>query len=160
MNINLTKLYVDGLINIDEDIQMDVFDNKIGIIDLQNLHLKGKVEYLETEDIILDLVLSGSIIMQDAMTLENASFDFETNIDEEMSTDEIDLNKYIDKTKNILDISEILWQNIVLEVPIRVKKDTNDVSLSGEGWQLNKEEIEEIDPRLAPLQELFKDGKE
>ena len=61
-----------------------------------------------------------------------------------------------------LDIMDILWQNIVLEVPISVRKDPDKkYEMSGEGWELIDEERKKLDPRLAPLLELLeKEGKE
>ena len=54
----------------------------------------------------------------------------------------------------------ILWQNIVLEVPISITKE-KDAHLSGEGWELkNEEDKETIDPRLAELSKLLEEGKE
>ena len=57
---------------------------------------------------------------------------------------------------------DILWQNIVLEVPISFRKDPNQkISMSGEGWELVDEEKKVVDPRLAPLLGLLdKEGKE
>ena len=55
---------------------------------------------------------------------------------------------------------KILWENIVLEVPISYTK-TKNVSLSGDGWQFTDEEKnEECDPRLAKLKQIFDQGKE
>ena len=40
-----------------------------------------------------------------------------------------------------LDIIDILWQNIVLEVPISLRANPEkDYDLKGEGWELLKEE--------------------
>ena len=63
-------------------------------------------------------------------------------------------------SKNILDIIPILWENIVLEVPIRLTTSDN-VKLSGDGWSLNADDndFDDIDPRLAKLKEVL-DRKE
>ena len=160
MNINLNELYKYSFINIDEDIELLPKENNLGIKKLQNLHLKGRISYNELEELEINLRLQGTMYLIDAMTLEQTPYDFNTNIEDTIAENEINLEKYIDKSQNRLDIQEILWENIVLEVPIRVRKDNSDISLEGEGWQLNKEEKEEIDPRLAKLTELLKDRKE
>lgn len=160
MNINLNELYKYSFINIDEDIELLPKENNLGIKKLQNLHLKGRISYNELEELEINLRLQGTMYLIDAMTLEQTPYDFNTNIEDTIAENEINLEKYIDKSQNRLDIQEILWENIVLEVPIRVKKDDSLVSLEGEGWQLNKEDKEEIDPRLAKLTELLKDRKE
>ena len=61
--------------------------------------------------------------------------------------------------QNMLDIMELLWQNIVLEVPISITKE-KDAHLSGEGWELNNNKEDNIDPRLAELSKLLDEGKE
>ena len=160
MNINLNELYKYSFINIDEDIELLPKENDLGIKKLQNLHLKGRISYNELEELEINLRLQGTMYLIDAMTLEEIPYDFNADIEDTIAENEINLEKYIDKSQNRLDIQEILWENIVLEVPIRVKKDDSLISLEGEGWQLNKEDKEEIDPRLAKLTELLKDRKE
>ena len=68
---------------------------------------------------------------------------------------------FYEKSKNSLDISEILWENIVLEIPISITNHkSEDLLLKGNGWELVNENKEEIDPRLAKLKELLDEGKE
>ncbi len=160
MNINLNELYKYSFINVDEDIELQPKENDLGIKKLQNLHLKGRISYNDLEELEINLRLQGTMYLIDAMTLEEIPYNFNVNIEDTIIENEINLEKYIDKSQNRLDIQEILWENIVLEVPIRVKKDDSLISLEGEGWQLNKEDKEEIDPRLAKLTELLKDRKE
>ena len=160
MIIDLNELYKTGIVIIDENVEMGIKDSSLGIKKLENLKLLGKITYNDFEELDLNLKLTGTMYLLDAMTLEEIPYDFESNIEESLEENEINIEKYIDKSKNILDIQEILWENIVLEVPIRVKKDDSLISLEGEGWQLNKEDKEEIDPRLAKLTELLKDRKE
>lgn len=160
MIIDLNELYKKGIVIIDENVEMGIKDSSLGIKKLENLKLLGKITYNDFEELDINLKLTGTMYLLDAMTLEEIPYEFESNIEESIVENEINIEKYIDKSKNILDIQEILWENIVLEVPIRVRKDDNDVSLEGEGWQLNKEDKEEIDPRLAKLTELLKDRKE
>ena len=160
MIIDLNELYKTGIVIIDENVEMEIKDSSLGIKKLENLKLLVKITYNDFEELIINLKLTGTMYLLDAMTLEEIPYEFESNIEESLEENEINIEKYIDKSKNILDIQEILWENIVLEVPIRVRKDDSDVSLEGEGWQLNKEDKEEIDPRLAKLTELLKDRKE
>ena len=98
--------------------------------------------------------------MKDAITLEEIEHNFSIPLNDSYEENDGYLENYIDKSKNTLDIREILWQNIVLEVPIRARKNNEDISLSGEGWQLNKNTKDEIDPRFIALKELLEDRKE
>lgn len=160
MIIYLNELYKKGFVEVDNKLDIEIKDESLGIKKLENLYLKGKITYNDIEELDINLKLTGTMYLLDAMTLEEIPYEFESNIEESLEENEINIEKYIDKSKNILDIQEILWENIVLEVPIRVKKDDSLISLEGEGWQLNKEDKEEIDPRLAKLTELLKDRKE
>ena len=71
----------------------------------------------------------------------------------------ITAQKFFEKSKNTLDKLEFLWENIVLEVPISLTNNSG-TTLRGEGWELNNDSDEdEIDPRLAKLNDLFKGGE-
>ena len=157
--IDLNKLIIKDLV-VDEDI---IFENKSlinGLKDVKNAHYSGTIRLNEDENIELDLLLTGTMVLTDSITLDEIEKDFEIKIEETLSQEDDNFKEYFNNLQNTLDISEILWQNIVLEVPIRIRKDEEDITLEGEGWQLNKNDEEEIDPRLAKLQELLDQRKE
>ena len=70
-----------------------------------------------------------------------------------------EIAEYFEKDKNTLDIMGILWENIVLEVPISISTSENTFQ-EGNGWELVEEKKESIDPRLAPLRKLLDSEKE
>jgi uncharacterized protein len=54
----------------------------------------------------------------------------------------------------------IIWQNIVVEIPMRViSPNLSNVKLEGDGWKLltEDEENDELDPRLDKLRDLLDD---
>ena len=58
---------------------------------------------------------------------------------------------------NTLDIFPIIWENILMEIPMRVVSDeAKDIKLSGDGWKLVTEEDITSAP-LAELEDLIKD---
>lgn len=58
------------------------------------------------------------------------------------------MKNILKKSQNMLDIIEFLWENIVLEVPIRVTGSAG-VNMKGNGWELNsKNEDDGLDPSL------------
>ena len=62
--------------------------------------------------------------------------------------------------QNRLDIFPIVWQNILVDVPLRVlAPDAKEESLEGDGWRLITEDDkkEVIDPRLAKLKDYIKE---
>ena len=123
---------------------------------LKDVKVEGTITLNYEENIEYDFNISGIMVLPNSFTLEDYEYKFNTNVNE--IVDESDI--FYDKLKNTLDIMEILWQNIVLEVPIQVGDSNNEPIKSGEGWELVSEDTKKIDPRLAPLQELLKDKKE
>ena len=152
--IDLNKLVVKDLL-VDEDVS---FDNGIkinGLKEVKNAHYKGSIKLNVDEEIELDLLLTGEMVLIDSVTLDDFIKPFSIKIEETLNENDENNQEYFDKMQNSLDIEAILWQNIVLEVPIRIRKDDEDISLEGEGWGLNKKENEEIDPRFAKLAEMY-----
>jgi len=161
MNINLGKIPSDGLF-ISQDVTLDksLYENA-EIIDIKNLHIEGNVNYDYENNLVINLDVNGSFILEDSITLEEIDYPFTCIVEEKISNISEYCGDFFEKSKNTLDISEILWENIVLEIPISATNvDTDELSLSGDGWELKNKDEEKIDPRLAILTELFKDGKE
>ena len=152
MQIDLKELYskeiltIAGIVNINKEYYLNT-----DIVDLKDITINGKV-YLETDkEIRLEGLVEGIMVLNDAYTLELVDYPFNFEMEENL--------KIAKNDENILDITEILWQNIVLEVPISFSK-SEKLSLKGDGWELNSEENKKIDSRLAKLTELLKEGKE
>ena len=152
--IDLSKLVVKDLV-VDEDITFKDKPLINGLKEVSNAHYSGSIKLNDDNEIDLDLDLTGDMLLIDSVTLDEFIKPFSIKIEETINQNDENMAEYFDKMQNTLDIEEILWQNIVLEVPIRIRKDDKDVSLSGDGWGLNKESKEEIDPRFAKLAEAF-----
>ncbi len=154
MLIDLNKLIVDEKIKIEEDIIIDKSLYKdLSIIDLSNLKVKGYIDQSHN----INLVVKGSMVLLDSRTLENINYDLNFKIDEK-----IDENRqYYQKKLNKLDIIELLWENVVMEIPIRYTKyEEEPLSLKGDGWELTDQKKTGFDERLAPLRDLLDKGKE
>ena len=158
MEIDLSKL--NNRIEIDKDINIDL--NKYqykDIKDLSNLHVLGSIEYNSSDNLKFDLNLTGNMVLIDAISLEDINYPLDLKITDEYEINDEFMQVYMKNNKNILDIIPILWENIVLEVPISLTTQDN-VKLSGDGWSLNEDNNnDDIDPRLAKLQEVL-DRKE
>ena len=154
INLNLLPVY------LDEDITFDAkYYENTPIKKMENFHVKGKIFYNLSDEVEVDLHVTGEMYLIDAITLEEVPYPIIINIQENLDELQDESGEYFEKSKNILDKLEFLWENIVLEVPISFTKATG-ANMSGEGWELNKDsEEEEIDPRLAKLNELFKGGE-
>jgi hypothetical protein len=147
MKIDLNALNYKDEISIDQDFSfVSVMPS---IKDVRNAHFIGKT-YLNTAgETKLEGNLKADLILIDAVDLSDFDYKIDINIDE-----------IIENDVKTLDINEILWENIVLEVPIRVTKHEAK-PMQGKNWEIKDEESRdnEIDPRLEKLQELFKGGE-
>ena len=115
------------------------------------------------DEYCLNGTLSGIMILPDDITLEDVEYKFETEIDENF-TDNDEKNENILKImQNTIDILPILWQNIIVEIPLKVTT-SEGVDLKGDGWRLiSEEDYEKERSQNSPfsnLEELLNEGKE
>lgn len=154
INLNLLPWNINDYVEIPKS-----FYENTDIINLDKVKVDGTIKYNLSDEIEIILELSGVMYLLDAITCEEIKYPFNVKIDEILDDNSEDYAKYYEKSKNILDIIEFLWENIVLEVPIRLTN-ASGAKLEGNGWKLNNsEEDDEIDPRMEKLNELFKGGE-
>ena len=159
MQIDLNKLNTADII-IDESLTIDTeLYKNTSIKELKPVKVSGKIFYNISDEIELDLDVEGIMVLEDSITLDPIDYLYNFHINEIISSENEEIKEYYQNSKNILDIMPILWQNIVLEVPISITKE-KDAHLSGEGWELNNNKEDNIDPRLAELSKLLEEGKE
>jgi uncharacterized metal-binding protein YceD (DUF177 family) len=155
MNINLDSLGVNKEIRIDLDVNKDDNLDK-RILDLKDSKVLGRIYLNSLNDIVLECTFSGTMYIEDAITLESVPYPFSIDIEENIEELQENYEDCYDNSQNTLDLISILWQNIVLEVPISYTLD-KDANLKGDGWELVREDkkTKEIDPRLKKLEELL-----
>ena len=115
MNLDLTKLNSGFLseLEIKEEFTIPTeFYQKTSILELKNLKLDGKVYRNSANEFTLQATVSGIMVLED----------------------------FSEKMENTLDITDILWQNIMLEVPLRVSNVENFNEYQGDGWRLVDED--------------------
>lgn len=159
MNIDISKVSEKGIV-IDDVVSFgEEYIKNTPIQKLDNIKVNGRCYYSVTNEVVLEVKVEGVMVLLDAISLEPIDYPLNLEISEVLSENDDEKNKKEVKT---LDIMDILWQNIVLEVPISIKKDPDKkYDLHGEGWELVDDESKKVDPRLAPLLELLeKEGKE
>ena len=136
MKLDLTKLN-SGLVNsidIHEIIQIpEELYQKNSIIELKNIKLDGKVYKNSVDIVTLQGVISGIMTLEDSINLEPIDHAFSCEIDEE-------LQEFEEKLENTLDITDILWQNIMLEVPLKISHVEDFNEYQGDGWKLVSED--------------------
>jgi len=154
MEININKLSKEKIMYLNDQVNFDDFKN-LRIKKMNPVNFKGSLKYNITDEIEIDLDVWGLMVLEDSNTLEEIDYNFKFKIEEIVTLDE----KYLKNNQNTLDINEILWQNIVLEVPIRYTKQEG-INLKGNGWELNGlEQSEEKSSAFAKLNDLFKGGE-
>lgn len=123
------------------------------VIEANNIKVDGKIFLKEIDesdylDDYLECTIKGIIKIKDSITLDPIDF----NIDIEYS-DFIEEN--YKKDENTLDILRLLWENIVLEVPLQFTKVEDLSKFHGDGWKLISEE--ELKHSSNPFSDLLKD---
>ena len=136
MQLNLYKLNnnLDKTIELNEQVEIpkELYKNS-SVIELKNLFIQGIV-FKDSSDIInLQAKLSGIMVLEDSISLDPINYEFSCEIDEE-------LEENYEKLENTLDITDILWQNIMLEVPLKLSYVENFNDYRGDGWKLVSEE--------------------
>ena len=133
MQIDITNLLINKVTNLKISdnviIPKDYLTNTL-IDALNNVLFQGKVNLDEENNVIITGSLSGTMELKDDVTLEQVQYHFDTNLEESLATSEY-----------ILDITDILWQNILTEIPSKVRNTEEDIELKGDGWRLISEDI-------------------
>ena len=153
MTIDLFNLVVNNkTINIDSNIIVpNDYLEKSGIRRLNNIHFKGSIKKLVDDTYSLEGVLTGTMILADDITLEDYEYNFTSEIEENIEETSINLQK-------TLDITDILWQNILIEVPSKVVSDKNkNLKLEGNGWRLiSEDDLNNSNNPLSELEDLLR----
>lgn len=155
MDIVLYKLNSNSTIDISGkyNLPKEYYKNS-NIISLSPIKVDGKISLEEDNDGDLKEYIKCSIkgVMQipDSISLEPVDYDYNINYDDFI----LENSK---KNENTLDIFQFLWENIVLEVPLRFTKVSDLSKFHGDGWRLVSED--EL-TKNNPFSELLDNLKE
>ena len=98
------------------------------------------------------------MILPCSVTLKDVLYPFSFKIDGILEEIESENEYFLKKSENTIDIFPIIWENILMEIPMKVVSDeAKDYTAEGNGWKLITEENshEEINPALAKLKDLL-----
>lgn len=127
-------LNFDEIYNIDNDIILPKeYYKDSEIKDIINLHVDGKLCYDRDDEIHAILEIKGTMILEDSISLEKVEYPFSIEYDNI-------LEESFKNDENKLDLFEFLWENIVLEVPLKFTKVENFSEFQGNGWKLVSED--------------------
>ena len=156
MNIDFNPLHNNRVSEIDISNTYNIPKEYIyekSVLEANNIVVNGKIYLKEIDendylDDYLECTIKGKIKVEDSISLEPIDLDIDIEYD-----DFIDKN--YKKDENTLDILQLLWENIVLEVPLQFTR-VNDLSkFHGDGWKLISEE--ELKHSNNPFSDLLKD---
>lgn len=102
------------------------------ILKLSEVLVDGDIVVKDFKDAFVG-VIKGSMVLADSISLEEVSYPFEIDFDDYLP------ENYI-KNENTLDIFGFLWENIVLEVPLRFTKVQDLSKYHGDGWRIIRED--------------------
>lgn len=151
MNIDLSLLHSNTIseVKIDEVLNFpsEYFENT-EIKKLNKVHVHGTIKRITDTDDEISLDVSGAMTLLDSISLEEVDYPFSTKI-------EGNLSDFSRNFENTLDIMELLWENIVLEIPLKFTKVLDLSKFHGDGWNLVSEE--DAAKNNNPFSELLKD---
>ena len=159
MNIDLTNLINNNKDILNISLVVSFIDEqlkKANIRKLKDTLFEGMIRKLYDDEYEIEGNLHGVMVLADDITLEDVDYEFNISILENFSDLDEDVDNYLKIVNNKLDISEFLWQNIVLEIPSKIVSDKNkNISLEGNGWRLvTEEELELERQNKSPFDEL------
>ena len=160
MEFDLNKITEQGIL-IDTIISFDEEYLRVSEIKkLDNVHVSGRIYYSLTKEVIFAGNVNGNMILVDGYSGDLIDYPFNIDLDEILANFSNEDEKMGKKPKNSLDLKEVLWENIVLEVPIVVSKDNKVKTKKGEFWEVRDENSKKDDPRLECFRTLLDEGKE
>ena len=160
MEFDLNKITEQGIL-IDSTISFGEEYLQVSAIKrLDNIKVSGRIYYSLTNEVIFAGNVKGNMTLVDGYSGDLIDYPFNIDLDEILADFSEEDEKKGKKPQNSLDLKEVLWENIVLEVPIVVSKDNEVKTKKGEFWEVRDENSKKDDPRLECFRTLLDEGKE
>lgn len=160
---DLNKLQNKGL-SFDEQISVDeITEVDKEIRSVSPVQVTGRADFGASK-VTFHINIKGTMILPCSRTLADVKFPFDIQSSETFvlssygNYEDEDLHQ---PDGEIVDLTRYIRELILLEVPLQVFSEKEDVKgpapQSGEGWEVitEEEKKDQIDPRLAKLKELF-----
>lgn len=148
------KLEIDESLEFSKDKLKDT-----DIESLDNIKVKGFVSRIQDNVYHLSIHITGNMVLLCARSLEKVTYPLDIFVDKNIG--EVENDEEIQVIyQNSLDIFEIVWENIVLEVPLRVVKEDASFISEGNGWSLiDEDELKSNSPFSELKSMLDMEGK-
>ncbi len=160
MNIDLTKLMIGNEEEIIIEENLEFPKEKLintNILELKNIKVNGSITKLYDDIYEITGSITGIMVLPDDVTLEPVDCNFESKFEEKFKESGENEEKSLEIIKNRRDITEFLWQNILVEIPLKVRNEKNqNLNLKGNGWRLvTEEELKNRNSDNSPFSELY-----
>lgn len=165
MEIDLLRLRngIDKKIDINTNYSFSK-DELLGtdVTSLDDAHIEGEITLNALGELYFSLEVTGTMIIPCAITLKPVPYPFDIVIEgdlEEISTEYTENNK---KSLNTIDILPIIWENIVVEIPMRVVSpdvDMDNIDMHGDGWDFVTGEKKNVNSEFSKLYDLLEDSE-
>lgn len=134
------ELIFNDVITLDKSLYENTDIRNLSPLDISiNIHRFNDFEYN------MDLFIKGTMILPCSVTLKDVNYPFEIKTEVKLSNNTENDEEYVKIIQNNIDIIPIIWQNIVLEIPLKVvSEDISDSIVSGDGWKLIREDESNI----------------
>lgn len=152
-----------GTIELEDNLSFEpaVFAKMHQIRGLQDVTVSGNIHYdTECERVFAELDISGVMIVPCSISLEDVEYEFHTKSLEVFSFEKTNDEDVHEVKGDVVELLPVIFQLILMEVPLKVVKEGLKKYPKGDGWEVVKEEDYErakrndIDPRLAKLKEF------
>lgn len=162
MNINLTKL-ITGLVDeIDIDNTINIPKELLkgtDINDISKVKVNGVIVSHDNNNFEISLNIKCNLVLTCNISLKKVDYAIDIEINEIIGENDENLEENNKIINNTIDLIPIIWQNIILEVPLKVvSEDVTVENISGDGWRFitDEEDIKkEIDSRLEGLKKFL-----
>lgn len=154
----------DDEFEFEEDIRFpkEVFLKNHHLRNLEDVNVRGELHYEEQSDLLTcHLSIRGTMILPCAITNEDVYYDFDVDSIEVFAFRKVEDSEDLHEAKgDVVELLPIIFQTIMMEVPLKVVKEGLSEYPKGEGWEVIKEsdykqrKENEVDPRLAKLKEF------
>ena len=163
MLINLSKLItnISDEITFNDEVEIDKsYLENTDIRDISKVKVEGSIRPYEN-NFELDMNIKCTLTLICSISLKDVKYDVDIDVNEVIgeSTDEVEIEENNKIINNTIDLIPIIWQNIILEVPLKViSPDVKPENLQGDGWRfITDEEVSNngIGPIGEKLKEFF-----
>lgn len=143
----------------------EMFYNLSRINDLKDVEVTGSGNFNSSEErLYVTYHVQGTMVVPCAISLEDVDYPFSIDTDVVFAfykpEDDEDV---VEARKDVADLTSVIFQEIMMAIPMRVVKEGAKMKTSGSGWKVMDEsevvakEEDTIDPRLVKLKDYFKD---